>query len=108
MLRPTFISKAKRAQQNGNGPSEEERAAEEERLRKEKADAVLQGQLDRDAAARAAGKKYWDDDDIAPEDEVDDRDDLDPEAEHAAWKLRELKRVRRERVAIEEKEAERE
>ena len=108
MLRPTFISKAKRAQQAGNGPSEEERAAEEERLRKEKADAVLQGQLDRDAAARAAGKKYWDDDDIAPEDEVDDRDDLDPEAEHAAWKLRELKRVRRDRLAIEEKERERE
>lgn len=108
MLRPTFISKAKRAQQNNTGPSAEERAHEEERLRREKADAVLQAQLDRDAAARAAGKKYWDDDDIAPEDEVDDRDGIEPEAEKAAWKLRELKRVKRDRLVIEEKEKERE
>ena len=110
MVRPTFMSKAKRAQQQSAdaGPSAEEKAAAEEALRKEKADAVLQAQIDRDAAARAAGKKYWDDEDIAPEDEVDDTDDLDPEAELAAWKLRELKRVRRERAAIEEKEKERE
>lgn len=112
MIRPTFMSKAKRAQQlqstASSAPSVEEKAAAEEVLRKEKADAVLQAHLDRDAAARAAGKKYWDDEDIAPEDEVDDTDDLDPEAELAAWKLRELKRVRRDRAAIEEKEKERE
>lgn len=113
MLRPTFISKARRAQQQSStgtppGPTAEEKAAMDEKLRKEKADALLQMQLDRDAAARAAGKKYWDDDDIAPEDEVDDTDDLDEAAELAAWKLRELKRVRRERAAIEEKEKERE
>ncbi len=108
MLAPKFISKAKRAQQASNGPTAEERAAEEERLRKEKADDMLQAQLEREAAARAAGKKFWDDEDIAPEDEVDDTDDLDPEAERAAWKLRELKRVRRDLLAIEEKEKERE
>lgn len=108
MLAPKFISKAKRAQQATAEPPAETKALEEEKLRKEKADALLQAQLEREAAARAAGKKYWDDDDIAPEDEVDDTDDLEPEAEKAAWKLRELKRVRRDRLAIEEKEKERE
>ncbi|KAF2767100.1 hypothetical protein EJ03DRAFT_329513 [Teratosphaeria nubilosa] len=109
MLRPTFISKAKRAQQAATTPaqSEAQRAEEEERKRKEKADELLQAQLERDAAAKAAGRKAWDDDaDIDPEHEVDDTDGLDPEAENAAWKLRELKRVRRERLAIEEKEKE--
>ncbi|KAI7203925.1 hypothetical protein D0869_06139 [Hortaea werneckii] len=112
MLRPTFMSKAKRAQQSASRPLEksaEEIAAEEERKRKEKADEMLQLQLERDAAARAAGRRAWDDDaEIAPEDMVDDTDDIDPEAEKAAWKLRELKRVKRDRLAIEEKEKERE
>ncbi|KAK4546306.1 hypothetical protein LTR36_001983 [Oleoguttula mirabilis] len=111
MLRPTFISKAKRAQQATAQPqrSADDAAAEEERKRKEKADEMLQAQLERDAANRAAGRKAWDDDaDINPEDEVDDTDGVDPEAERAAWKLRELKRVRRDRLAIEEKEKERE
>lgn len=108
MLAPKFIPKAKRLQQQNGGPSEEEKAAEEERMRKEKADQMLQVQLERDAAARAASKKNWDDEDIAPEDEVDTTDDADPEAERAGWKLRELQRVRRDRLAIEEKEQERE
>jgi microfibrillar-associated protein 1 len=33
-------------------------------------------------------------------DDVDDTDDLDPEAEKAAWKLRELQRLKREREAL--------
>ncbi|KAK3691559.1 hypothetical protein LTR37_018568 [Vermiconidia calcicola] len=108
MLAPKFISKAKRTQQAPTTPTDSDKAGDEERLRREKADALLQAQLEREAAARAAGKKYWDDDDINPEDEVDDTDDLDPEAERAAWKLRELKRVKRDRETIEEKERERE
>ena len=105
MLAPKFISKAKRVQQPSTFTTQEDKIAETERLRQEKADEILQAQLERDAAARAAGKKGWDDDDnFAPEDEVDDTDDLDAEAERAAWKLRELKRVRRDRLAIEEKE----
>jgi microfibrillar-associated protein 1 len=109
MLAPKFISKAQRNKMQTAQPtkSAEEIAAEEERRRKEKADEMLQAQMERDQIARAAGKKAWDDDDNI-EEEVDDTDGLDEEAERAAWKLRELKRVRRDRLAIEEKEKERE
>jgi microfibrillar-associated protein 1 len=109
MLAPKFISKAQRMKQQNAQPvkSAEEIAAEEERRRKEKADEMLQAQMEREQAARAAGKKAWDDEDNI-EEEVDDTDGLDHEAEYAAWKLRELKRVRRDRLAIEEKEEERE
>ncbi|KAM0700594.1 hypothetical protein Q7P35_012315 [Cladosporium inversicolor] len=109
MLAPKFISKAQRNKMQTAQPakSAEDIAAEEERRRKEKADEMLQAQMERDQIARAAGKKAWDDDDNI-EEEVDDTDGLDEEAERAAWKLRELKRVRRDRLAIEEKEKERE
>lgn len=112
MLRPTFLSKAKRAQQAAAADPQRfanSQGVEEERRRRAKADELLQAQLEREAALRAAGRRAWDDDaDLAPEDEIDDTDGIDPEAERAAWKLRELKRVRRERLAIEEKEKERE
>ncbi|KAK4631029.1 Microfibrillar-associated protein 1 [Fulvia fulva] len=107
MLAPKFISKAKRAQQESTR-SVDDQAAEMERIRKEKADEMLQMQMERDAAARKAGKKNWDDDDVPDMDDVDDTDGLDPEAEHAAWKLRELKRVRRDRQALIAQEKERE
>lgn len=109
-LRPTFIKKDLR---NDIAPAplaknEDEIWAEEERRRKEKADALIQEQLERNAAARAAGKKNWDDDEDSEGDQVDDTDGLDPENEYAAWKLRELKRVKREREVIEVAEKERE
>lgn len=109
MLAPKFISKSKRAQQQASAPtiSAEQQAAEEERKRKEKADELLQAQIEKDAAARKAGKKNWDDEDEV-QGQVDDTDDLDPEAEKAAWKLRELKRVQRDRQALIAKEKERE
>lgn len=105
MLAPKFISKAKRAQQASTS-TPEATADDEERVRKEKADALLQAQIEKDIALRTAGKKNWDDEDI--EDEVDDTDDVDVEAERAAWKLRELKRVKRDREALIAKEKERE
>ncbi|EMC98105.1 hypothetical protein BAUCODRAFT_67201 [Baudoinia panamericana UAMH 10762] len=112
MLRPTFLSKAQRAPKASTASSNgvEDMAAEQERQRKAKADEMLQAQLERDAAARAVGRKAWDDDadNVDPEDVVDDTDGVDVDAEHAAWKLRELKRVRRDRLAIEDKEKERE
>lgn len=110
LLRPTFIKKDLR-KDIAPAPlanNEDEIWAEEEKRRKEKADALIQGQLERNAAARAAGKKNWDDDEDLEGDKVDDTDGLDPENEYAAWKLRELKRVKREREIIEVAEKERE
>ena len=110
LLRPTFIRKDKRKDPAVavDTKTEEAKWAEEEVRRKEKADELVQEQLEKNAAARAAGKKYWDDDEEADGEEVDDTDGLDPEAERAAWKLRELKRVKREREIIELAEKERE
>ncbi|KAH6724323.1 micro-fibrillar-associated protein 1 [Leptodontidium sp. MPI-SDFR-AT-0119] len=108
LMRPTFIKKDKRNAITGSKSvdtrSAEEIAAEEERRKKEAADAIVEEQIRKDIAARAAGKKNWDDEEA--DDEVDDEDGLDPDAEYAAWKLRELKRIKREREAIEEREKE--
>ena len=126
LLRPTFIKKSARKDPsasvtpaaNGQPPVpsttassitavESYRTAEEEERRREMADLMIRDKLERDAAARAAGKKSWDDDDeVAPEDMVDDTDGVDPEAELAAWKLRELKRLKRDRETIEVREKE--
>lgn len=120
--RPTFIRKSDRgnaAFTNANlshdtatngvlgiSPTTDTIQADELR-RKEMADLMIKDKLERDAAARAAGHKGWDDDDeVAAEDMVDDTDGLDPEAEYAAWKLRELKRLKRDREAIEQREKE--
>ena len=110
LLRPTFIKKDKRKDGSTvqDAKAEEDTWAEEQARRKEKADTMIQEQLEKDAAARAAGKKDWDDDEIEEVQHVDDTDDLEPETERAAWKLRELKRVKREREAIEIAEKERE
>ncbi|KAL1304375.1 hypothetical protein AAFC00_003378 [Neodothiora populina] len=105
---PTFIRKSQRIQPTAPEKTQEQMAEEEERRRHEKADEMLQAQLEKDAAERAAARKAWDDDDDAIQDDVDDTDGLDPEAERAAWKLRELKRIKREREAIEVAERERE
>lgn len=110
LLRPTFIKKDKRKDGDGgsNGLNDDDVRAAQEAARKVKANTVIQEQLDRDVAARAAGRKDWDDDEDVDAEEVDDRDNIDPETERAAWKLRELKRVKRDREAIEEAEKERE
>lgn len=108
MMRPVFIKKDKRNNLPGASKTEmkneEELAAEEEARRKKLADEIVEEQIRKDIAAREAGKKNWDDEE--EEDEVDDTDDIDPEAELAAWKLRELKRIKRDREVIEEREKE--
>lgn len=116
LQRPTFIKKTDRkpgispataAQSHDPEEASTIAVAAEEARRKQMADLMIKDKLERDAAARAAGKKYWDDDDeVAPEDTVDDTDGLDPEAEYAAWKLRELKRLKRDREVIEAREKE--
>lgn len=111
MLRPVFVRKDQRKAQQAAAAAktEDEKWAEDEARRKAKADALVQEQLEKAAAERAAGRKQWDDEDnLGDLDDIDDTDGVDPEAELAAWKLRELKRIKREREAIEEAEKERE
>lgn len=109
MVRPKFISKAKRdqqAQQDGNkGSTAAEPEEDEEAQRRAEADALVEAQIQKHLAARAAGKKHWDDSEESG-DEVDDTDEVDPAAEYAAWRLREMKRIVRAREAIEAKEKE--
>ncbi|KAJ5160104.1 uncharacterized protein N7482_007108 [Penicillium canariense] len=123
LIRPTFIKKDKRGNAGGQGADAQaqgpisgaDSAADNEARRaqrQEKADQLVRDQLEKDAIARSTANKAWDDDDeLVEADEeaaIDDRDGVDPEAEYAAWKLRELKRIQREREAIEEAEKERE
>ena len=102
---------------------------DEEAARQKALDDMVVEQLQKQAAARVAKKKQWEDSNeshaaaavamlnagdadegVAPivdfNADVDTEDDVDPEAEHAAWKLRELKRIKRQRERIEEKERE--
>lgn len=109
LLRPTFIKKDKRKDTGVTAEvDDEESRCRTEEERKRAADELVQDQLRKDAEAKAASRKYWDDEEVADADDVDDTDGLDPEAELAAWKLRELKRVKRDREAIEQAERERE
>jgi microfibrillar-associated protein 1 len=105
MIRPRFIPKSQRGVAAQN---EEVKQAEAEARRKAKADELVEEQIQKDLAARAAGRKHWYDDQNEDDEDVDTTDEVDPEAEYAAWKLRELKRLKREREAIEAKEKERE
>lgn len=117
LLRPTFIKKDKR----NNTPNQSQIAANvadsaaeaeaRKAQRQEKADMLVREQLEKEAIARTTANRAWDDDEVVEAGEegaIDDRDGLDPEAEYAAWKLRELKRIKREREAIEAAEKERE
>jgi microfibrillar-associated protein 1 len=86
--------------------TDEEIAAEEEKRKLERTKALVQDQIEQRLAEKNQRTRDWDDDvEEADINAVDDTDGLDPEAEYAAWKLRELKRIRRERLAIEEAEA---
>ncbi|KAL9609681.1 MAG: hypothetical protein Q9167_005564 [Letrouitia subvulpina] len=109
LLRPTFIKKDKRneASQLQNKADDQIRA-EQAAMKRERTDAMIQEQLEKDAAARALGMKDWDNNENQDVEQVDDTDGLDPEMERAAWKLRELKRVKRDREAVEAAEKERE
>jgi microfibrillar-associated protein 1 len=109
MMRPTFVKKDKRVQLSSaaaaSTKTEEELAVAEEARRIAAANEIVEEQIRKDLAAKEAGKRNWDDEEESG-DEIDDTDDLEPEAEYAAWKLRELKRIKRDREAIELKEKE--
>ncbi|KAF2263002.1 hypothetical protein CC78DRAFT_545378 [Lojkania enalia] len=109
LLRPVFLRKSQRNLSSTPAKSADELAAEEEARRQQQTRSLVQEQIEQRAAEKAAGRRDWDDNvEEVDINAVDDTDNVDPEAEYAAWKLRELKRIRRERVAIEEVEKERE
>ncbi|KAJ5496611.1 Micro-fibrillar-associated protein 1 C-terminal [Penicillium fimorum] len=120
LMRPTFIKKDQRNTASTiagqtKAQADAERAAEAEAQRaaqrQEKADNLIRDQLEKEAIARSSANRAWDDDELVEADDeeaIDDTDGLDPEAERAAWTLRELKRVQRAREAIEASEKERE
>jgi len=107
LLRPVFIRKDKRLDPSITASTPIPAAQDDpEARRKAQTDAMVQEKLERDAAARLAGKKAWDDDDADVEGAVDDTDGLDPELERQQWVARELSRLKRARAALEEREAE--
>jgi microfibrillar-associated protein 1 len=107
LLRPTFVPKSKRSATASAADTDEAKKKEEEEQRqRQEAAELLELHLKSNAEARAAGRKGWDDDEDNGEG-IDDTDGLDPAAERAAWKLRELTRIKRERVALAEIEKER-
>ena len=108
LLRPVFVKKSDRNKGAAPAKTADEIAEEEEKRRQEQTRALVQEQIEQRAVEKAARKKDWDDD-IEESDinAIDDTDGVNPEAEYAAWKLRELKRIKRERTVIEEAEAER-
>jgi len=109
MMRPTFIKKDKR---NNVAPpkdtrTEEELAAEKEAERVAKADSLLEEAFAEARAAKEAAKKDYvyhaEREDI---EDVDTDDEIEPEVAEALWRLREIKRLKREREKIEEHEKE--
>lgn len=104
MLRPKFIPKSQRGK-SAQEKEAEEQEADEERRRQE-ANALVEEQIKRDLAARAAGRKHWEDSESEGDAELDDTDGLDPEAELAAFRLRKLRRYKRDREAMLAREAE--
>ena len=117
--RPTFIKKSDRqqfatkdptatpaplARESGQSPSDD---VDDQARRLAQTELLIKDKLERDALARSQGRRAWDDDDdVDPEALVDDTDGLDPKAEHAAWRLRELQRLKRDREALVEHEKE--
>ncbi|KAF4584506.1 hypothetical protein GQ602_005879 [Ophiocordyceps camponoti-floridani] len=108
MLKPKFIPRSQRGQSTKDAQKDDEAVEKaKEEARKNAIDRMVEEQLEKDRAARATRKKHWEDSDNSSSD-VDTTDDIDPEAEEAAWRVRELKRLKRGRATMEQREKERE
>ena len=115
LIRPTFVPKSQRDKPNTNGSSiglaayaavqEDDPSAKIEKS-KEQAIKFVENEIRN--AAQAAYEAQMNSDANKGMEAVDDTDDLDPAAERAAWKLRELQRIKREREKLIARELERE
>ncbi|KTW32711.1 uncharacterized protein T551_00196 [Pneumocystis jirovecii RU7] len=100
-LKPIFVPKYEREKYVGMDHFEfEKQKIVEEEKRKEETRILLEEEIRKDEYKHSSDY----DDGV----DVDDTDDLCPESERAAWKLRELCRIKREKMFFEEKERERE
>ncbi|KAJ3023580.1 hypothetical protein HKX48_002453 [Thoreauomyces humboldtii] len=102
MLKPVFVTKNKREtilererQEALAEAAELERIAQQEAKKLESHHMVAEELLREQAAAEA----------ITAAPDVDDTDNLDEEQEYAAWKLRELQRIKRDRSEADAREA---
>jgi microfibrillar-associated protein 1 len=93
MSKPVFLSSKQR----------QPPAADEESGKTKTSHRLIQLDVEREMASKNAGKEVNEN-----MESVDDTDGLDAEQERMAWKVRELRRVKREREAMESREAERE
>lgn len=96
VFKPTFVKKNQRDQGAQPEKTADEVWEEEEATRKQLAQQALEEQVEKVKEEKRLGKKEWDDD-VADENDIDDTEDIDPEAEYMEWKLRELKRLKRDR-----------
>ncbi|KAK6348910.1 hypothetical protein TWF730_009673 [Orbilia blumenaviensis] len=106
LIRPTFIPKSKRNLPEPTTADPTSSAAVAQR--KAEAHSLVESAIRREAVEKNARSKKSLDTDVTYTEPPDDTDDLDPAAERAAWKLRELLRIKRARDAIEKMEKERE
>ncbi|KAK6508223.1 hypothetical protein TWF506_010322 [Arthrobotrys conoides] len=106
LIRPTFIPKSKRNLPEPTTADPTSAAAVAQR--KAEAHNLVESAIRREAVENNARSKKSLDADVTYTEPPDDTDDLDPAAERAAWKLRELLRIKRARDAIETMEKERE
>ncbi|KAG4306215.1 hypothetical protein PORY_000203 [Pneumocystis oryctolagi] len=99
-LKPIFISKYEREKYVGSNHFDiEKKKIIEQEKRKEETRMLLEEEIRKDEYKQSSDSDGGID--------VDDTDDLCPESERAAWKLRELFRIKREKMFFEEKEKER-
>ena len=109
LLRPIFSKPAHRTTSTPTDTLHASSTADVDAARRRaEVDQHIQNQITLRAAEKAARAKDWDDDATGVQDEeaIDDRDGLDPELEHQQWVARELGRLKRDRAALEEREAE--
>lgn len=107
LIKPIFIPKNQRGKENGQGKAQQdiydEKAAEE----KAKKEAEIRKKQSHMLAAERIRQELQEKEHEEALPDLSDTDDKDPEAEFAAWRIRELMRIKRERERLKAKEEER-
>lgn len=107
LAKPVFMTKAQREALNKDtkqdvlNPIDQQPADDLDEIQRKRlaSRTLLQESIRAEAASKLRPAQDFED--------VDDTDDIDPVAEKAAWRLRELLRIKRDREALEQRERER-